>query len=764
MDPTRYFASQILTQDIDRKPKNGNSFSDMTLGQISLFKLSTSTGNDLEHPVRPNERFSGVLVVQLTRPLHASQVVLEFTATERRLAALKDNTRFVKTPMFSVDLVLWRPTNKGPNPSSVLADGIHVFNFTCQMPHLNYPQSIQRVEYDFSYMLRGKVLVPLDREGDRVAAIVEKEVHFAPIVTQTLNADPLNIVETLCFEKKGKKGKPAVELRAAITGHQVIPGSKVRIDMSIKELSSTSWTKVVARLFERTSCRESTKGAFSQPLWSTDRELASTELVRSSVYNFFINDEVIGKNNTETTTSAGETITSEVLNFTVPLMPCSPLGSDHLEFMHYIRLDVILPNWLSSDRSVYTEFPVQLMTCDPRGAVRLLNRQTSLINLERNYTDGGDSISVSSTQNTLNRPQSPPSLHKSPSMALESNQAIVNSLPPTYYEVHPVQRPLPVLSLLKQVNATSPVEAAQDSSSTQRLSKLSRSTRHTTMSSFHRSEHSIDGRSVVSSQGTGDDIGEEKYRARPLPSAPAAPLTPPPPPLPSMPMPGPMPNVPPPLPTAPMPGSMPISPPPLPSSPMPSSAPAYSSASVLPSRLPGSAAPPSTASTNYQPHILQRQGSGGPAHALNGAPLMMSPYMPNATDQTSYDPIAAQYSAPLNGSYQGYTLNAPAPTDMSPPTSASSLPPPMPPTVLSRGLSMPNPSRPKQRPHTTMPQARSKSPISPAPNDPLVDDQSSDDDAGYFKASTAKRSMERERPSEKSIFRLRKNSSIKHSR
>ncbi|KAJ1957973.1 hypothetical protein EC988_000557, partial [Linderina pennispora] len=278
-----------------RKKRLSSTFMEMSnQNQITLFKLSTSSGNDMEHPVRPNDRFSGVVVLQLSRPVYASQVTLEFTGTERRMSALKGLSKFIKTQLFSIAVTVWKPTHDGPSPSSVLSDGIHVFNFTCQMPNVNYPQSIERQEYDYRYTLRALVKVPLDQRSEYSIAVVEKDVHCAPLITQSLNLETLNIMETLYFEKKGKKGKAAVELRAGITGHQILPGSKVKIDMSIKELSSTNWTKVVARLMERTNCREGTKSTFSQPHWSADRELAHTELVRSSVYNFFLNDELTG--------------------------------------------------------------------------------------------------------------------------------------------------------------------------------------------------------------------------------------------------------------------------------------------------------------------------------------------------------------------------------------------------------------------------------------------------------------------------------------
>ncbi|KAJ1782571.1 hypothetical protein LPJ59_006777 [Coemansia sp. RSA 2399] len=58
-----------------------------------------------------------------------------------------------------------------------------------------------------------------------------------------------------------------------------------------------------------------------------------------------------------------------------------------------------------------------------------------------------------------------------------------------------------------------------------------------------------------------------------------------------------------------------------------------------------------------------------------------------------------------------------------------------------------------------------RTPMSLGFGENMSPDAGSDDDAGYFKSSAAKVLMERERPSERgSLFRLRKNSSIKQSR
>ncbi|KAJ1654066.1 hypothetical protein GGF38_005014, partial [Coemansia sp. RSA 25] len=115
---------------------------------------------------------------------------------------------------------------KGVTASTVLSDGMHVYNFTCQMPFVNYPQNVKRAEYEISFLLEGKMYAPKDISGQHVVAVVERELFYAPLVTLR----PPNgghhhqqssvIVETLCFEKKGKKGKPAVELRATLNSLQ----------------------------------------------------------------------------------------------------------------------------------------------------------------------------------------------------------------------------------------------------------------------------------------------------------------------------------------------------------------------------------------------------------------------------------------------------------------------------------------------------------------------------------------------------------------
>ncbi|KAJ2796272.1 hypothetical protein H4S07_006269, partial [Coemansia furcata] len=382
--------------------------------------------------------------------------------------------------------------------------------------------------------------------GEHVVAMVEREMFYTPLIAFKSSPDlPQIVVETLCFEKKGKKGKPAVELRATLSSRQLIPGTKLKIDLSVKELTSSSWTKVVARLFERTVCREEgvAKVAPRPPrLWSADCELASADLVRSSVYNFFLADETLGNSGSEKKTADGETITSEQMIFPIPLLQCSPLSSEHLDSSHFIRFEVYLPGWLSSDRSAYTDVPVQLMTCEFPTAALLQTHQASLFSLDRSkHTEGDDLSIMSGRSGSSARAQSITSLADRSVMTNHSIPIVLGPLPLRYCDIPPAQRSAPTLTLVKQVNASN--ESAPDGNASvadlplpRRLSRQSQSNSHrTTVGSVQ----SMDYKSLMSGLSIADETGEERYRSRPLPMAPApgpndpAPL----PPLPTMSMP-----------------------------------------------------------------------------------------------------------------------------------------------------------------------------------------------------------------------------------
>ncbi|KAJ1891419.1 hypothetical protein LPJ66_006930 [Kickxella alabastrina] len=672
-------------ETLARQNKAAGIFSAManTNPNIAMFKLTASAGNTIEQPLRPNERFSGVLVVELSRPISASQIVVELVGRERVLPNLKVVTKTAKSQLFSSSLVVWKAVRKGAVASTVLSDGLHVFNFSCQMPYLNYPQNINRPEFDISYTLESKIFAPSDAGGysgaggiapkEQVVAAIERDMFFTPIVSLLPTPDPMVVVETLCIEKKGKSGKPAIELRAVISGHQVVPGKKMKIDVSIKELSSVNWTKIIARLYERTRCRDSVDVPFWQPTWSSDRELASGEIIRSSVYNFFINDELMaaGKPSTDEKSAASESLSTETMIFPIPLTPCGYVSSEHLEFSHFLRIEVKIPNWLSSERSVQIDIPVQIMTHSLLGATRVMNRQASLNNLEQAYQDNDSISTFSGRSNTGTRPESRQSSERT-SMSLDSCAVIVNSLPPRYYDVLPAQRAAPILQLLNQVNASTPSQDSQsnaEQASGRRPSRQSQSTRHTTMSS----SHSVETRTIASSLNAGDDANDDS--ARPMGQIP----------------------------------SLPVLPPPLPLAPMPTSIVADEISNTV---------------------IMSASGNMVSLGGAKPRPPMMSLSVTSDSSVIS-DMTTLKLSA----------TTTPVTADGGIPMSASK----------QRQNSTPSISHPPQSPMTAY------------ASDPILD-ASSDEDAGYFKSSMLNKGLDREKSTDRGLFRMRKNSTIKQSR
>ncbi|KAJ2707612.1 hypothetical protein FB645_000589 [Coemansia sp. IMI 203386] len=687
---SRPLSTFVSTPDIlIRQHKTRSPSSAMSSNHISLFKLTTSAGNGIEQPIRPGEQFSGVLAIQVARPIPASQIVLEMSASERVVLSPKNASKAFQAQLLSAHLVVWKAVRKGTAVSTVLSDGIHVFNFSCTMPYLNYPQTNHQAEFDFFYKLEGKLVAPRDGGGEQVVATVQKELFFTPIVTRLASPDPLLVVETLYFEKKGKKGKPAIELRAAISGHQMTPGSKVRIELSIKELASAGWTKAIARLFERTVCRQDPKSSFSHPIWSVDRELVSSEIVRSSVYNFFLNDDLLSKKGTDSKTADGETTSTENVTLSIPLAPCGHLSSEHLDFSHFIRLEVHVPSWLSSDRSVHVDIPVQMMTFSQPRAARIMKRQGSITNLERISLESDAASIMSGGSNAAGtRPQSCHSSEKRSEktpwiLSHEICAAIVNSLPPRYCDVHPVQRASPTLVLLNQANAgttqDSPTCKEQQSDSQYSSRQSKRSTRHTTMSSLQ----SFETRTVMSSRGNSEESCEPMSGAMsPIPS---------------------MLSIVPPMPL----------PPPLPSAPMPKDDVTTDKISL--SLIMSASA--SAINLNSNSHQLQ----------------VLSPAMSNVT--TPVDELSGLHISLTNG------LTT---------------------TQIKADQAVPGLGPKKKRQNSDSSVGHPLSPVSPTYVEDTAVDASSDEDAGYFKSSNAKKSLDRERPAERGLFRLRKNSSIKY--
>ncbi|KAJ2338086.1 hypothetical protein GGF43_006957, partial [Coemansia sp. RSA 2618] len=139
---------------------------------------------------------------------------------------------------------------------------------------------------------------------------------------------------------------------------------------------------------------------------------------------------------------------NESLVFQIPAVPVGAMSTEHLDFTHFIRIEVVVPNWLTSDRSVCIDMPVQMMTCEINSAARFLSRRGSIPSIEyRNESDNNSVISGKSEGL-----QSAHTAERSTVISEDTMAMVMNSLPPRYYEVPLEQRAKPSLVFVKQMN------------------------------------------------------------------------------------------------------------------------------------------------------------------------------------------------------------------------------------------------------------------------------------------------------------------------
>ncbi|KAJ2547892.1 hypothetical protein EV175_005041 [Coemansia sp. RSA 1933] len=383
---------------------------------------------------------------------------------------------------------------------------------------------------------------------------------------------------------------------------------------------------------------------------------------------------------------------------------CGPLSTENLLFSHFIRVEIVVPSWMSSERFVYTDIPVQLLTYGLNNVARILHRRASTSSIDRRGTESDASSVVSGTSSHRASRQMSRDSAEVHGMTLtpEGKAVVMSALPPRYCDVPLDQRTSPALINVNQAVTTPGTESGRESSAKQRQSRASRTShvshishtshvsqsttaqRHPTISSAHGS----DRRMTMSTTNIADYAGEEKYRTRQLPAPP---------------------------------------PPPLPVAPMPTSA--FVQTGSIPS-----------------PGAAQSSGMNG-CHSRNTSISSQ----PNSPSQKRHDESALTTSAmsPVdNLRNSDVTFVQQGFKHMSLSASIRSTGSVYRSDTLSGGTA-----------------GQPRTPLSPVYNDNISPDAGSDDDAGYFKSSAMKNAAESERPFEKgSLFRLRKNSSIKQLR
>ncbi|KAJ2864934.1 hypothetical protein GGH94_002581 [Coemansia aciculifera] len=167
----------------------------------------------------PKSTLAGVVYLHLLTPLQASCLSVNFIGTERislappsansghwggvaaAVAAATGGTqqmpmmhmakqRSIKKVYFNQSAVLWGDSKL--RASDWLADGIHMFHFSCEFPRVNYPQSKCTAEYEIKYVIQAKLLGTRDFSSPILSAAAQPIMFvpetIAPLLTRP--ADP----------------------------------------------------------------------------------------------------------------------------------------------------------------------------------------------------------------------------------------------------------------------------------------------------------------------------------------------------------------------------------------------------------------------------------------------------------------------------------------------------------------------------------------------------------------------------------------------
>ncbi|KAJ2733493.1 hypothetical protein IW152_003044 [Coemansia sp. BCRC 34962] len=170
----------------------------------------------------PKSTLAGVVYLHLQTPLQASCLSVNFIGTERvslappsansgnwegvaaAVAAATGGThqmpamhmakqRSIKKVYFNQSAVLWGDSKL--RTSDWLAEGIHMFHFSCEFPRVNYPQSKRTPEYEIKYLIQAKLLGARDSlSGSPIISAAIQPIMFMPeTITPPLSttlADP----------------------------------------------------------------------------------------------------------------------------------------------------------------------------------------------------------------------------------------------------------------------------------------------------------------------------------------------------------------------------------------------------------------------------------------------------------------------------------------------------------------------------------------------------------------------------------------------
>ncbi|KAJ2744725.1 hypothetical protein GGI20_002740 [Coemansia sp. BCRC 34301] len=262
----------------------------------------------------PKSTLAGVVYLHLVRPLQASCLSVNFIGTERVfLAPPSANSghwegppaasgapqmhmakqRSIKKVYFNQSAVLWGDSRL--RTVDWLAEGVHMFHFSCEFPRVNYPQSKRTPEYEIKYAVQAKLLGSRDSvSGSPILSAAAQPIAFMPETIAPLLQSPASL-DSRCEDDgmaryrfcdnavdADEPGQWAFHLQAMGLQQAFCPSDIVDFQLRLTG-GQRALRKVQFAVYEQTDCfypvipdPHEEQLDLGRRLWSTQRVLSST--------------------------------------------------------------------------------------------------------------------------------------------------------------------------------------------------------------------------------------------------------------------------------------------------------------------------------------------------------------------------------------------------------------------------------------------------------------------------------------------------------
>ncbi|KAJ2830917.1 hypothetical protein GGI24_001776 [Coemansia furcata] len=267
----------------------------------------------------PKSTLAGVVYLHLQTPLQASCLSVNFIGTERiSLAPPSANSghwegvaaavaaatggshqmpamhmakqRSIKKVYFNQSAVLWGDSKL--RTGDWLAEGVHMFHFSCEFPRVNYPQSKRTSEYEIKYVIQAKLLGTRDSLSSCPILSAAQPITFVPEtiapLLRTISTDPQydeDVVARYRFCDNAvdvdEPGQWAFHLQVMGLQQAFSPGDTVDFQLRITG-GQRALRKAQFTVYEQTDCfypmipdPHEEQLDLGRRLWSTQRVLSS---------------------------------------------------------------------------------------------------------------------------------------------------------------------------------------------------------------------------------------------------------------------------------------------------------------------------------------------------------------------------------------------------------------------------------------------------------------------------------------------------------